>query len=133
MRLENVPQDDSSTYAKMKKTIYAKNSDGKMQGISSTGWEVEETVTRQALDDIEEHIKEAFLEVKNGKKSTLYFHMYKQKMDLTILSQATGFFKWTIKRDFNPKIFAKIKQSRLEEYCDVLGLEIDEIKELPSE
>lgn len=133
MRLENVPQDDSSTYAKMKKTIYAKNSDGKMQGISSTGWEVEETVTRQALDDIEEHIKEAFLEVKNGKKSTLYFHMYKQKMDLTILSQATGFFKWTIKRDFDPKIFAKIKQSRLEEYCDVLGLEIDEIKELPSE
>jgi len=133
LRLENVPQDDSSTYAKMKKTIYAKNSDGKMQGISSTGWEVEETVTRQALDDIEEHIKEAFLEVKNGKKSTLYFHMYKQKMDLTILSQATGFFKWTIKRDFDPKIFAKIKQSRLEEYCDVLGLEIDEIKELPSE
>lgn len=133
MRLENVPQDDSSTYAKMKKTIYAKNSDGKMQGISSTGWEVEETVTRQALDDIEEHIKEAFLEVKNGKKSTLYFHMYKQKMDLTILSQSTGFFKWTIKRDFDPKIFAKIKQNRLEEYCDVLGLEFDEIKELPSE
>jgi len=133
LKLENVPQDDSSTYAKMKKTLYAKNSDGKMQGISSTGWEVEETVTRQALDDIEEHIKEAFLEVKNGKKSTLYFYMYKQKMDLTLLSQATGFFKWTITRDFKPEIFAKIKQSRLEEYCDVLGLGIDEIKELPSE
>lgn len=133
MKLENVPQDDSSTYAKMKKTLYAKNSEGKMQGISSTGWEVEETVTRQALDDIEEHIKEAFLEVKNGKKSTLYFYMYKQKMDLTLLSQATGFFKWTIKRDFKPEIFAKIKLSRLEEYCDVLGLGIDEIKELPNE
>lgn len=133
MNLENVPQDDSSTYAKMKKTIYAKNSDGKMQGTSSTGWEVEETVTRQALDDIEEHIKNAFDAVKNGKKSTLYYYMYKQKMDLTILSQATGFFKWTIQRDFKPEIFAKIKQSRLENYCDVLGIEIDAIKELPSE
>lgn len=133
MKIENVPQDDSSTYAKMKKTIYAKNSAGKMQGTSSSGWDVEETVTRQALDDIEEHIKEAFLEVKNGKKSTLYFYMYKQKMDLTILSQATGFFKWTIKRDFEPEVFAKIKQSRLENYCDVLGVDIDCIKELPSE
>ena len=133
MKLENVPQDDSSTYAKMKKTIYAKDSEGNMQGISSSGWEVEETVTRQALDDIEEHIKEAFLEVKNGQKSTLYFYMYRQKMDLTLLAQATGFFKWTIKKDFEPKYFEKIKQSRLEEYCDVLGIEIDEIRELPNE
>ena len=133
MEVENVPQDDSSTYAKMKKTLYAKDNHGKMQGISSSGWEVEETVTRQALDDIEEHIKEAFLEVKNGDKSTLYYYMYQQKMDLTLLAQATGFFKWTIKKDFQPKIFAKIKQSRLVEYCDVLGVEIDEIKVLPNE
>lgn len=133
MKKENVPQDDSSTYAKMKKTIYAKADDGKMQGVSSSGWEVEETVTRQALDDIEEHIKEAYEEVKEGKKSTLYYHMYAKKMDLLLLSQATGFFQWTIKKDFNPKHFAKIKQNRLEEYCDVLGVELDEIKELPNE
>ncbi len=133
MKLENVPQDDSSTYAKMKKTIYAKDSKGNIQGKSSNGWEVEETVTRQALDDIQEHIKEAFWEVKNGNKSTLYFYMYKQKMDLTLLAQVTGFFKWTIKKDFDPKVFAKIKQNRLEEYCDVLGVEIDAIKELPNE
>ncbi len=133
MRKENVPQDDSSTYAKMKKTIYAKDSDGKMLGISSSGWEVEETVTRQALDDIQEHTKEAFLEVKEGRKSTLYYYMYAKKMDLLLLSQATGFFKWTIKKDFNPKYFSKIKQSRLEVYCDVLGVEIDEIRRLPNE
>ncbi len=133
MRKENVPQDESSTYAKMKKTIYAKDSDGKMQGISSSGWEVEETVTRQALDDIQEHIKEAFLEVKEGRKSTLYYYMYAKKMDLLLLSQATGFFKWTIKKDFKPNHFLNIKQDRLEVYCDVLGLEIDEIRSLPNE
>jgi len=133
LKKENVPQDDSLTYAKMKKTIYAKGSDGKMQGVSSNGWEVEETVTRQALDDIEEHIKDAYLEVKEGRKSTLYYYMYAKKMDLLLLSQVTGFFQWTIKKDFNPKIFIKIKQSRLEEYCDVLGVSIDEIKELPNE
>ena len=132
MNTQNVPQDESSTYAKMKKTIYAKNSDGKMQGISSSGWDVEETVTRQALDDIEEHVKEAYEEVKSGKKSTLYYFMYAKKMDLLLLAQATGFFQWTIKKDFNPKHFEKIKQSRLEEYCDVLGVELDEIRELPN-
>jgi 5'-deoxynucleotidase YfbR-like HD superfamily hydrolase len=116
----------------MKKTIYAKNGDGKMQGISSSGWEVEETVTRQALDDIQEHIKEAYEEVKSGKKSTLYYYMFAKKMDLLLLAQATGFFQWTIKKDFNPKQFANIKQTRLEEYCDVLGVSQKEIRELPN-
>jgi len=133
LKLENVPQDESSTYAKMKKTIYAKDEKGKMQGISSSGWEVEETVTRQALDDIQEHIKKAFLEVKEGRKSTLYYYMYAKKMDLLLLSQATGFFQWTIKKDFKPSTFAHIKESRLLEYCDVLGVELADIKELPSE
>ena len=132
MKAQNVPQDESSTYAKMKKTIYAKNSDGKMQGVSSSGWEVEETVTRQALDDIQEHIKEAYEEVKSGKKSTLYYYMFAKKMDLLLLAQATGFFQWTIKKDFNPKQFTKIKQTRLEEYCDVLGVSKKEIMELPN-
>jgi len=133
LKKENVPQDQSSTYAKMKKTIYAKGSDGKMEGISSSGWNVEETVTRQALDDIQEHINEAYEEVKRGVKSPLYYYMYAQKMDLTLLSQATGFFRWTIKKDFEPKNFAKIKQNRLKEYCDVLGVDINAIRELPSE
>ena len=131
MDIKSVPQDNSSTYAKMKKTIYAKNSDGKMTGVVSDGWEVEETVTRQALDDIDDHIEEAYLEVKNGKKSPLYYHMYAKKMDLLLIAQATGFFQWTIKKDFNPKNFTNIKQKRLEEYCDVLGMRLDEIKVLP--
>ena len=59
--------------------------------------------------------------------------MYKQRMDLSLLSQATGFFKWRIKRDFEPKVFSKIKQSRLKEYCEVLGVSLKEIKELPNE
>lgn len=131
MNINSVPQDNSKTYGKMKKTLYAKDIDGKLKGVSSDGWEVEETATRQALDDIDKHIKEAFEQVKSGKKSPLYYYMYASKMDLLLLSQATGFFQWTIKRDFNPQIFANIKESRLLEYCDVLGVE--DIKELPDE
>jgi len=133
MDINSVPQDNISTHKKAKKAIYAKDRNGKLQTISSTGWNVEETVTTQAIEDINEHKQRALEEVKSGKKSPLYYYMYEKRMDLLILSQMTGFFKWTIKRDFNPKVFAKMKTSRLLEYCDVLGIELDDIKELPNE
>jgi len=131
MEIENVPQDDSATYANMKKSIYASNTDGKIQSISSTGWDVEEVVTQQAIDDINEHIKEAYALVKSGKKSPLYFYMYEVRMDLAVLSQSTGFFEWTIKRDFKPIVFESIGLKRLLVYCDALGKSIDELTRLP--
>lgn len=131
MNIENVPQDDSSTYANMKKAIYASDTDGKIQSVSSTGWEAEEVVTQQAIDDINEHTKEAYEAVRSGEKSPLYFYMYEVRMDLVVLAQATGFFEWSIKRDFKPKVFAKIREKRLLIYCDVLGKTLEEIKKLP--
>ena len=67
MDINDVPQDNSSTYANMKKALYVKDKEGKATSVASSGWEVEETVTKQALEDINEHIKEAYYEVKNGK------------------------------------------------------------------
>ena len=133
MDINSVPQDNISTYGKAKKAIYAKAANGKLQTICSTGWNVEETVTTQALQDMNEHTKKALKEVKSAKKSPLYYYMYKKRMDLLLLSQVTGFFKWRIKRDFNPKVFFKMKTSRLLVYCDVLGIELDDIKRFPIE
>lgn len=133
MDINSVPQDNISTHKKEKKAIYAKDINGKLQTISSSGWNVEETVTTQAIEDINEHMQIALQEVKSGKKSPLYFYMYKKRMDLALLSQMTGFYKWTIKKDFDPEVFAKMKTSRLLQYCDVLGIELDDIKELPNE
>ena len=132
MDINSVPQDDSSTHSEIKKAIYASDANGKIQNIASTGWEVEETVTRQAIDDLKESTKEAYDAVNSGEMSPLYYHMFEVRMDLTVLSQSTGFFQWTIKKDFNPKQFAKIKQTRLEEYCDVLGVSKKETMELPN-
>ena len=131
MEIENVPQDNSSTYAKMKKAIYASNKDGTIQSIGSSGWEVEEVVTRQAIDDLDESKIEAYELVKKGEMSPLYYHMYAVRMDLLVLSQSTGFFKWTIKRDFNPDVFKKISEKRALIYCEALGKSLEEIKELP--
>ena len=131
MDAQHVPQDNSKTYAKMEKAIYAAHDDGKVKTVSSTGWEVEEIVATQALDDIEQSIQDAYVLVQAQEMSPLYYHMYASRMDLAVLSQSTGFFQWTVKRDFKPNIFSKINQKRLLQYCDVLGVNIDEIKLLP--
>lgn len=131
MDIENVPQDNSSTYSEMKKAIYASTKDGKIESIGSSGWEVEEVVTRQAIDDLDQSRNEAYELVLKGEKSPLYFHMFEARMDLIVLSQSTGFFQWTIKKDFNPEVFKKISEKRALIYCDALGKTLEELKELP--
>ena len=133
MYINSVPQDNSETYANMKKAIYAKNEKGKMQTVGSTGWDVEEIATKAALEDIEKSIHDAYEEVRAGRKSPLYYHMYDARMDLLVLAQSTGFFQWTIKRHFKPEIFEKLSEQKLLEYCDVLGKTADEIKTIPED
>lgn len=131
MDINSVPQDESATYAKMKKAIYASDEEGKLKTVGSSGWDVEEIATNEAIEDINNNIKEAYKEVKDGNKSPLYYHMFEARMDLVVLSQSTGFFKWTIKRHFKPEVFAKLSDEKLLEYCDVLGKTLQEIKTLP--
>ena len=128
MNINNVPQDDSSTYANNKKAIYAVDEDGKVKIVESSGWSAEETVTKQALSDLEDSAKEAYCEVKKGLKSPLYYHMFSVRMDLQVLAESTGFFKWTIKKDFIPEKFAKISDKRLSVYSDAMGKEMSELK-----
>ena len=128
MDIYSVPQDNSSTYAKNKKAIYAKAEDGSVKVVGSTGWSAEEIVTKQALEDLQEHEKEAYCEVKKGLKSPLYYHMYSVRMDLQVLADTTGFFKWRIKRDFKPEVFAKISAKRLGVYADAMGIESEKLK-----
>jgi len=131
MDINSVPQDNSSTYSNNKKAIYAKDKDGSVKVVGSTGWSAEEIATKQALQELEDLAKDAYCEAKNGLKSPLYFYMYKARMDLQILSDVTGFFKWSIKRDFKPSVFFKISQKRLEKYAEAMGIDAQSLKQLP--
>ena len=131
MDVNSVPQDESSTYANHKKAIYAADADGHVGVVASSGWEVEEAATKQTLTDLEESAKEAYALVKSGEMSPLYFHMYDVRMDLQVLSESTGFFKWTIKKDFNPQKYSNIKAKRLAIYAEAMGKTQEELKVLP--
>ena len=131
MKIDHVPQDDILTYAGMEKVIYATDEDGHYGTVASTGWSIEEEVTRQALFELKRLTDTAYDEAIKGEASPLFYHMYANRMDIQILSQTTGLFQWRIKRHFRPETFAKLNDQLLARYGDALGLSIEELKSLP--
>jgi hypothetical protein len=132
MRAEEVPQEQNKTLAGNKKAVYATNKEGEYNTVASEGWEVEEIVTSQAVEEFERLAQEALKRTHSKEASVLEYHMYKNRMDLALLSQTTGFFKWTIKRDFSVEKFKNISQTRAETYADVLGITLTELKTIPN-
>lgn len=126
-----VPQDDISTYANNKKAIYATDKEGRYTIIPSTGWQVEAEATTQAVQELERLAARAYGKVAKGEKSPLYFHMYDRRMDLQLLSESTGLFKWRIKRHFKPSVFSSLSRPLLERYGNALGISTEDLCRLP--
>jgi hypothetical protein len=50
------------------------------------------------------------------------------KMDLAILSEYVGMWKWRVKRHFKPEVFAKLDDKTLQKYAAAFGITITELK-----
>ena len=93
-----------------------------MKLVASRGWEVEEIVTRQALDDLERRAQEARARALAGTTSPLEYHMYRARMDVALLSQTTGLWRWRIRRHFRPDVFAHLSPQLRQRYAEALGV-----------
>lgn len=122
MRERDVPQEGNATLDGKRKAVYALGDDGKLRIVPSRGWAVEEVVTRQALDELERHAQAARARVSAGQSSPLEYHMYRARMDLALLSQATGLWRWRVRRHFRPEIFARLPRALLQRYADALDM-----------
>lgn len=131
MRIDDVPQDESSTYAGHKKLLYAQDRSGAYTGVQSSGWDAEASATLDAVALYQALADQARAEVIAGQASPLLFHMYDCRMDLPLLSQLTGFWRWRIRRHFNPKVFADLNQAALSRYARAMDKPISELKALP--
>jgi hypothetical protein len=123
MREREVPQEGNRTLAGHRKAVYAVAEDGKLRLVPSRGWEVEEIVTRQAVEDLERRADEARSRVLAGESSPLEYHMYRARMDVALLAQATGLWRWRVRRHFRPDVFARLPAQLRRRYADALGLE----------
>ncbi len=133
MKTDEVPQDDTPTLGGQRKRLYARTADGGFTTVPSSGWEAEEVVLRQALAEFERRAEDARQRVREGRAAPLEYHMYHRRMDITVLAQSTGFFRWQVRRHLRPRVFARLPRRKLKRYEEALGLTRDELQTLPDE
>jgi len=126
----DVPQDGIPTYGGRRKLFYAVDKDGAYVAVPSSGWEAEAIATGSALDAIEGLRKEAWRRAREGTTSPLEYYMHCRRMDLALLSQATGLSRWRIRRHFRPAVFARLSERLLSRYGEVLGIDVTTLKVL---
>lgn len=131
MDLDAVPQENNKTFAGERKAMYAKDAEGRLVIVPSTGWEVEEIVTTQAVVLLREQAEAARQGVLAGTKSTLEFWMYERRMDLALLAQTSGYWQWQVRRHLRPAIFARLSPAVLSRYADAFGIAVDQLQRLP--
>ena len=128
MKLDEVPQDHSSTYGGHSKLVYAVDASGHYQGTQSDGWEPEAYSTLLAVAELETQEAEAREAWQRGELSPLKCLMYRYRMDEAALSQITGLWQWRVRRHFRPDIYRRLSTSLLARYAEAFGLTVDELR-----
>lgn len=128
MHVRDVPQDRAESLAGEKKPVYAVNERGEYITTMSSGWEVEEVVLEQAIEEFKLLADGARAEFEAGTASPLKFHMYNNRMDILVLAQSTGFFRWQVKRHFRMKNFLRLSEKKMQRYSDALGLTLSQLR-----
>ena len=131
MKKNEIPQDKSNLEsANFKELCYAVDENGEYTTAHSTGWDPKTIALNQAIEDINERTENAKQRVLNNTTSPIEYYMELHKMDLPILASYVGFWKWRVKRHFNPKVFNKLSQNTLQKYADVFHISIDKLKNI---
>ncbi|HEX5127050.1 MAG TPA: hypothetical protein VFW00_09955 [Rhodocyclaceae bacterium] len=126
-----VPQEGNRTLGGQRKAVYAKDAQGSIVVVPSAGWEAEEIVTTQAVDALREQAEAARARVLAGVSSPLEFWIYAKRMDVALLAQTSGVWRWRIKRHLRPTIFTQLPILTLNRYANALGISVAELKQLP--
>ena len=133
MKKDEVPQQNAKAFMGHSKLLYATDAEGRYAPAPCNGWEAEEIVLDQAIAEYVRLAESAWGRARSGAGSSLEYHMYKQRMDVVLLAQSTGFFKWTVRRDLRPGAFQKRSTARRARYSDALGVPAAELDRLPEQ
>lgn len=131
MKIDEVPQDDNYTLGGHRKAVYARAADGRLVLVPSRGWEVEEIVTDQAIHRIAGQADAAWRRARNGEASPLEYWMYARRMDVELLAQTTGLWRWRIRRHLRAD--ARLSPGLLARYAQALGLAAEQLLSLPDQ
>lgn len=129
MKEDEVPQ-DGEQYNGHRRLLYATNAQGDFVGVQSSGWEPETIATGGALAELERQQRDAWQRAQRGETSALEYYMLLRRMDVALLSQATGLFRWRIRRHFRPAVYARLNARLLARYSEALGIAVPVLRTL---
>lgn len=125
MNVDQVPQEGNRTLGGHRKALYARGADGHIGLVASRGWEAEEIVTRQAVEELERLAADARERALAGTGSPLEYHMHKARMDSLMLAQVTGLWHWRVRRHLRAGVFRRLRPALLARYAEALGIDVD--------
>ncbi|CAL92908.1 hypothetical protein [Azoarcus olearius] len=131
MDIDDVPQEGNRSLGGHRKALYARGADGQLALVPSRGWEAEEIVTRQAVEELDRLAAEAQERARAGTGSALEYHMYKARMDSLMLAQVTGLWHWRVRRHLRPEVFRRLRPALLARYAEALGLDLATLTRIP--
>jgi hypothetical protein len=127
MRTTELETLDSALLSGQRRVVYALNEDGQYQAAHSAGWEPEE---QAGLDEVAwfHHLQtECRVRIQQGLDSPLRYHMYRLRLDESLLAEAVGLWSWRVKRHLQPKGFAKLSPALRARYAQVLGMQAQDL------
>ncbi|MET1081162.1 MAG: hypothetical protein ABWY06_24410 [Pseudomonas sp.] len=127
MKLDEVPQDHSSTYGGHSKLVYALDAGGRYQSAQSDGWEPEAYATQLAVAELQAQEQAALSDWQAGRASPLKYLMCQCRMDEPALAQISGLWRWRIRRHFQPHHYARLPRRVLARYAEALGLDVAQL------
>jgi len=125
-----VPERSAPLFEGQHKAVYVVDEHGRYLIAKSGGTEAEVSVTEDAVSWFARHAAEAGERARRGETSPLEVHMYRQRMDLPTLAQATGFWRWQVRRHLRPAGFARLSARTLARYAEALGLSLTQLQSL---
>jgi len=130
MRPDEVPSSSAPLFEGRHKAVYVVDERGRYFIARSGGTEAEVSVTEEAVSWFARLATEAAARARRGEASPLEVHMYRQRMDLPTLAQATGFWRWQVRRHLRPAGFARLSARSLDRYAGALGISVAQLQSL---
>ncbi len=127
MKLDEVPQDHSSTYGGHSKLVYAVDAEGHYQRAQSDGWDTEAYATQLAVAELQAQEAEAEAAWQRREQAPLQGMIYRNLQDEPSLAQITWLVQWRLRRHFRPAIYRRLSASILARYADAFGLPVEQL------
>jgi hypothetical protein len=133
MKTDEVPQQHAKAFMGHSKLLYAVDEHGRYVPAPCNGWEAEVIVLDQAIAEYQRQAADAWQRARQGLTSALEYHMYHERMDVVLLAQSTGIFKWRVRRHLRPGVFRKLSAVCRQRYAEALGKTPAQLDTLPDQ